>query len=168
MPYFTNDTAAYYDLNAHRYVLKPEYIRDNYSVELINSLDFTGSISAQAAIQNFLKRASRTVYQYIYSHHPGNVEYITYRLAKHPEYRATLLEAMGELIYSWLINNNDLTIQNGIAIDTGKLFERLDAARNQVPLSVEQMLYNADITSRVRWPYDEDYEADKATKNVDW
>jgi hypothetical protein len=168
MPYFTNDNWAYYDLNAHRYILKPEQIRDNYSIELIQVLDATGAINAQAVVNSFLKRASRVLYNYIYSHHPGNVEYITYRLAKHPEHRPVILEAMGELVYSWILNNNDLTIQNGIAIDTGKLYERLDAIKNQVPVSVEEILYNAGITLRARWNYDSQYQLDKPLKGVDW
>jgi len=168
MAYFTNDSWAYYDLNAHRYVLKPEYIRDNYSLELIDALDLTGSINSQVAIQNLLKRASRVIYNYIYSHHPGNVEYTTYRLVKNPEYRKLILEAMGELVYSWLINNNDLSIQNGISVDLGKLYERIDAIKNQVPVVVEEILYNADITTRAKWPYDEQYQEDKSLKSIEW
>jgi hypothetical protein len=168
MAYYTNDSWSYYDLHAHRYILKPEYIRDNYSLELVQVLDSTGAINSQAVVNSFLKRASRVMYNYIYSKHPGSVEYISYRLVKHPQYRAVLLEAMGELVYSWIINNNDLTIQNGISIDTGKLYERLDAAKNQVPLSVENILYNAEITMRARWPYDSQYEIDKPKKSIDW
>jgi hypothetical protein len=168
MPYYTNDSWSYYDLNAHRYVLKSEYIRDNYSIELISALDTTGAINAQAAVNNFLKRASRVLYNYIFNYHPGQVEYVRYRLVKHPEYRQVILEAMGELIYSWLINNNDLAIQNGISIDTGKLYERLDAMQNQVPVIVEEMLYNQGITLRARWNQDNEYENDKILKNIEW
>jgi hypothetical protein len=168
MAFFTNDNWAYYDLNSHRYVLKPEYIRDNYSIELTSALDLTGSINARAAVENLLKRASRVMYNYIYSHHPGQVEYMTYRLAKHPEYRKQLLEAMGELVYSWIINNNDLSIQNGVSIDLGKLYERLDAIKNQVPVIVEEILYNSDITTRARWEYDSSYAEDKVLKGITW
>jgi len=169
MPYYTNDNWVYYDLNAHRYVLKPEYMRDNYSVDLINSLDLSGSgTTAQSAVQNLLKRASRVIYNYIYSHHPGNVEYTTYRIVKDPKYKNTIVEAMGELVYSWLINNNDLSIQNGISVDLGKLYDRIDSMKNQVPVIVEEILYSGDIITRMKWPFDSEYEADKITKGISW
>jgi hypothetical protein len=166
--YYTNDNWSYYDLNTHRYVLKPEYIRDNYGIELISALDTTGAINAVSVVNNFLKRASRVLYSYIFNQHSGQVEYMRYRLVKHPEYRHILLEAMGELVYSWLINNNDLSIQNGISIDTGKLYERLDAAQNQVPIVVQEILYNEGITWRARWTFDKEYEDDKIYKGIDW
>jgi hypothetical protein len=168
MPYYTNDSWSYYDLTAHRYVLKSEYIRDNYAIELIQALDTTGSINADAVVRNFLKRASRVLYNYIFMHHPGQVEYMRYKLVKQPEYKQIILEAMGELVYSWLINNNDLAIQNGISIDTGKLYDRLDAMKNQVPVSVEEILYNEGITTRARWNYDNEYEQDKVLKSIEW
>ena len=138
--YYTNTNWSYYDLNKHRYVLKPEYIRDNYSIELMDALDTTGSINARKAVEGLLKRASSVLYNYILSHHPGQVEYMIYRLVKHSEYRTTIEEAMGELVFSWLINNNDLTIQNGISIDAGKLYERIDAMKNAVPVSVDYVI----------------------------
>lgn len=168
MAYYTNDSWAYYDLNAHRYVLKAEYMKDNYSIELISALDTTGAINAQAAVNNFLKRASRVLYSYIFQYHPAQTEYMTYKLAKDSHYRLIILEAMGELVYSWLINNNDLAIQNGVGIDAGKLYERIDARQNTVPVSVENILYNSGITWRARWTEDIEYEEDKLEKGITW
>jgi hypothetical protein len=165
---YTNDSHAYYDLVSHFYVLRPEYIRDEYSIELISALDSSGSINARKTAEAFLRRASRTLYNYIYSKHPGEVEYWTWRLVNKEEYRQIILEALGELVYSWLTNNNDMTIQNGISIDTGKLFERIDQIKNQVPLSVEQLLYNAGITVRARTDFDADYANDKVNKGETW
>ena len=124
----------------HMYVLKPEYMRDNYSIELASVLDTTGSINGKQAVLGFIKRASQVLYNYIYKHHPTQKEYIEYRLVRYPEYRDSLMEALGELIYSWLINNNDLSIQNGISIDLGKLYDRIDAQINTVPVAVENIL----------------------------
>jgi hypothetical protein len=166
--YFTNDFHMNYDLERHRYVLKPEAIRDLYAIELISALDTSGSISARKTVEAMLNRASSTVYNFIYSKHPNEVEYWTYRLVKHSEYRRVIEDAMAELVYYWLTNNNDLSIQSGISINAGKLFERIDALRNTVPVSVEQMLYNSGITVRARTPYDADYVADKATKGTNW
>jgi len=166
--YFTNDNHMFYDLERHRYVIKPEAVRDEYSIELISALDTSGSINSRKTVEALLKRASTTIYNYIYTKHPGEVEYWTYRLVKHPEYRLPLQDAMAELVYYWLMSNNDLTIQSGISIDTGKLFEKIDSLRNQVPISVENILYNADITTRIRTPYDQDYVNDKPLKGVSW
>jgi len=165
---YTNDSHAYYDLNSHFYVIRPEYIRDEYSIELISALDSSGSINGRRTAEAFLRRASRTLYNYIYSKHPGEVEYWTWRLVNKPEYRQTILEALGELVYSWLLSNNDLTIQNGVSIDAGKLFERIDAVKNQVPLAVEQLLYNSGITVRARTDFDSEYSDDKINKGVSW
>ena len=168
MEYFTTDNWAYYDLKRHMYVLKPEFIRDNYSIELLAALDTTGSHNAKKAVEGFLRRASMVMYNYIYRHHQGQVEYMRYRLARYPEYRFTLLEGLGELVYSWIINNNDLTIQNGVSIELGKLYERLDAIENTVPVSTRDILYNGDITTRYRWTYDQEFEDDKPAKGLSW
>jgi hypothetical protein len=157
-----------YDLERHRYILKPEAVRDLYAIELIQALDTSGSISARKTVEALLNRASSTIYNFIYTKHPNEVEYWTYRLVKHPEYRTVIKDAMAELVYYWLTNNNDLSIQSGISIDAGKLFDRIDSLRNTVPVSVEQMLYNAGITFRARTPYDGEYVADKANKGVTW
>ena len=168
MEYFTNDNWSYFDIKKHMYVLKPEYMRDNYSIELANVLDTTGSINGKQAVLGFLKRASMVLYNYIYRHHPGQRDYIQYRLVRYPEYRDAIMEALGELIYSWLINNNDLTIQNGISIDMGKLYDRIDAQINAVPVSVQNILYNAGITTRAMWDIDEDYLEDLPAKGLSW
>jgi hypothetical protein len=165
---YTNDAHAYYDLTSHFYVIRPEYIRDEYSIELISALDSSGSINARKTAEAFLRRASRTLYNFIYANHPGEVEYWTWRLVNKPEYRQVIMEALGELVYSWLLSNNDLTIQNGVSIDAGKLFERIDAVKNQVPLAVENLLYNAGITVRARTSFDSEYAADKVNKGVTW
>jgi hypothetical protein len=161
----------YYDLNNHRYVLKPEYFRDQYSIELIDQLDTSGSINARQAVEGLLKRASMMIYNYIYQHNPHQKDYFEYRLVKYSSmYRNGVKEAMGELVYFWLTNNNDLSIQTGINIDLGKIFDRIDINRNVIPQAVELILSRYDIITRAKWRLESDsnYSQDKDDKGIDW
>jgi hypothetical protein len=160
----------YYDLKNHRYVLKPEYIRDTYAIELAAALDTSGSINARKAVEGFLKRASMVLYNYIYQHNPSQKEYVEYRMAKFPDAREKIQEAMGELVYYWLMNNVDLTLHSGINVETGKLYNRADINLNTVPHSVELILSSAKLLSRSRFiiELDQEYIQDKDYYGIDW
>lgn len=171
MQLFTNDNHMYYDMNTHRYVLKPEYFRDTYSIELIEQIDTSGSINARQAVEGLLKRASSILYNYIYQHNQFQKDYLEYRLVKYgSQYREALKEAMGELVYYWLTNNADLTIQSGVNVEAGKIFTKRDIAQNTIPHSSENILMTAGVLSRAKWRVDNDpnYNEDKPDRGIDW
>ena len=166
--YFTNDDDAYYDTKRHIYVLKPEFIRDNYAIELKTELDLEGSTTTKTAIAGFLRRASQTLYKFILTHHPEDPEYMTYRLARYEDYRPIILEALGELVYFQLLSRNDTSIQTGMNMRTGTTYTKAEAFQWEVPLSVQQLLYNNKITLRAKWSYDDEYLNDESVKGIDW
>ena len=89
----------------------------------MDALDTTGSINARKAVEGLLKREPAQFYIItFFLIMEGQVEIYDIQLVKRSEYRTTIEEAMGELVFCWLINNNDLTTTNGISIDAGESY----------------------------------------------
>ena len=114
-----NDDAMAYDLDWHFYKLKEDYVTNELGEDLIGTLNLADDTKRASAVDRYLRRISRVIYNYIYSHCSTNTkDYVEYLLAKKPEWRKIIQEALEEQLY-YTLRNGDLTTYNGIDIYNG-------------------------------------------------
>lgn len=99
-----NDDLMHYDYKAHRYVLKPEAVRNDLGINLSEVLNNLGDTNPSTLPERFLNDVSQKLYSYIYKFSPQKY-LIEYRLAKDPYCR--------DLIYECLCNEVKYTLKNG-------------------------------------------------------
>lgn len=104
MPNYINDNKMEYNLSKHRYALTETAMEEDYGISL-SCLDSDGDISPETLPRRYLDRVSLILYTYIYSWciDRDDTEYVL----SLPENRETILNAMEELCYSFLMNNTD-------------------------------------------------------------
>lgn len=147
-----NDKYITYDLSTHRHTITEEYMRDKFGVELAKELDSTGDINAVTLPQRWLNQVSILIYNYIYRY-AKNKNITEYKLASEKEWIDCLQEAMGQLAFSLLLVNNNISLITGIGLD-GKKVDRIDIIQNVVPVNVEDLLRNGGLLFRGSYYFD--------------
>ena len=142
-----NDNYIKYDISTHRHILQPEYMRDKFGVELSGVLDSTGDIHPASLPERWLNQISILLYNYIYRY-AKNKKVAEYKLATDDEWIDCLQEAMGQLAFSLLLVNNNISLLTGINIQDGKKVDREDIIQNVVPVNVEDILRNGGLLYR--------------------
>jgi len=148
-----NDKYITYDLDTHRHTITEEYMRDKFGIELSNELDSTGDINPATLPKRWLNQISILIYNFIYRY--AKNKYVTeYKLANEEERIDCLQEAMGQLAFSLLLVNNNISLLTGISIQDGKKVERTDIIQNIVPVNVEDLLRSGGLLYRGSFNFD--------------
>lgn len=146
-----NNKYIYYEKDAHRHILSADYMRDKYSITLDSVLDTTGDIAPETAPQRFLNQVSLTIHGYIYRH-SKNMKVTEYLLANNDDYIDCLQEAMGQLAYSMLLQNTNISILTGVNLESGKEVDRAVIREETVPVNVEDILRRGGLLYRGVYP----------------
>jgi len=136
---YINDEYMIYDLNKHRYILTPEALEKDYSINLAQTLDTDDSSDPERVPELFLDRCSKIIYTYIYSwaSERDKTEYII----ANEKYRETIKDAMEEYVYSLLLNNKEPNL----------LFSGKTIADLELPPSVQNILRTSGILFRGKY-----------------
>lgn len=143
MIYPNDDEAMNYNSELHMYVLNVDYVKNELGEDLLATLDAYGDTIRSALPVRFLKRVSRIVYSFIYSYARSDVKsYVEYLLAKKPEYREAIQQALEEQCY-FMLRNADLTTYNGVDLYKGS---KMQVKREDTMSSLgKDILQNAGI-----------------------
>ena len=101
---YRDDDDMVYDLAHHRYVITEKYIWETYGENLDQF--FSESYNPEVDKKVFLDRCSRELYAYIYSYNVFTKPEKEYILAL-PANREGIKEAMGEFVYTIMMNGTD-------------------------------------------------------------
>lgn len=138
-----DDTAMVYDIDWHFYKLESDYVINELGEDLLANLNLADDTKRASAVDRYLKRISRVLYSFVYSHTSIDTkDYVEYLLAKKPEWRDVIQQALEEQLY-FTLRNGDLTSYNGINIYNGSKME-LKREDKISPLASD-MLANAGI-----------------------
>lgn len=146
-----NNKYIYYEKDAHRHILTADYMRDKYSISLDSVIDTTGDIAPETAPKRFLNQVSLTTYGYIYRY-SKNMKVTEYLLANNDDYIDCLQEAMGQLAYSMLLQNTNISILTGVNLESGKEVDRATIREDTIPVSVEDILRRGGLLYRGVYP----------------
>lgn len=136
---FSDDYMTYND-KTHRYTLTKKAVFDWLGINLDTRLNVSRLDNASAAADIALQGISRHIYGYIYARTRYKT-YIEYVLAKNPECRGILQQAMlNEVDYT--INNGDFWQYAGVNLSEGRAMD-LSTLRDArvVSADTEQLLY---------------------------
>ena len=139
MANYTDSGNMIYDLNKHRYILTPDAIQEVYGINLADALDSDSDISPETLPDRFLERASKILYNYMYSW--AEDKSATEYFLSLPRNREAIEEAQLEYVYSLLMNNTDPSI-----FFTGNALHAIE-----VPPNVQTILLNNGLIFRGRF-----------------
>jgi hypothetical protein len=128
-----SDNEMTYDFENHRYVLTPEYCRDQ-GIDLDIVINKELFPDTQTSVNIVLNRISLLVYTNIYNH--GRVkEDKEYLMACDPTLRLIIRDAMFERL-NYVTSSGDLSTKSGALIDQGTRVNTADL----IPSVVETMI----------------------------
>lgn len=133
-----SDVDMTYSHQTHRYTLTADAVRQHLNVDLGTMLNPAGSIDRAGIAPTFLSHVSREVYSYIYACGTDN-DLQEYLLAKHPNARRILLDAMLAQV-EYMILNGDIYQVSGVDIRKGSAMDRRALRGARVSLEVEDIL----------------------------
>lgn len=159
-PYTDNDMV--YDFKKHRYILTAAAAQNALNVVLSAALNSSDPQNPAAEVENFLNEVSMSVYEYIYSHSRSR-QVIEYLLAKEPNFREVLKEAMEWQAKYFYVNAN-IAQEAGVDLRRGfaMTLEDLRGDRRISPyarnvLANAGLLYSGVITLRGNVVFREGY-----------
>ncbi len=137
LPY--TDNHLIYDYENHMYNITPEYMLDEYGINLNDVLEDSGMISPADLPKMWLKRVSNLVYNRIYL--SGNMYGKEYVLAKDGNFRRLIKFWLGEQAL-YMLNSGDIGMQSGISFERGTSNElyQIRGDRMYSPLMIQSML----------------------------
>ena len=137
--YPLSDVEMVYDYKRHIYVLTPEYINQEFGINLAEVLEFTDMTNPADAPIIWLRRVSKYVYEKIYST-SSDRNLKEFCLAKDGYWRRFIKDWLGEMAL-YMLNNGDVGLQAGVNFNTNtsnKLYENR-GDRLYPPLMLQSM-----------------------------
>ena len=133
-----DDEIMTYDYITHRYVLTERGVFNELGVNLDAILNASGDANPSALATRILKRASETVYLWLYKD-SWNAQWLEYVLATLPSLRATVKEMLqSQLLY--MLANGDLGLYSGVNIAKGQAMNIADLrGRARIAPEVEDL-----------------------------
>lgn len=93
--YPLSDSDMIYDYDKHRYILTTEYALNRLGIDLVSKLGGVRAVNAAASVNALLDvRISLRIYSILYAH--NDKQLLEYIIAKSPDARKVLMEAMGQ------------------------------------------------------------------------
>lgn len=92
--YPISDNAMVYDRALHMYVLQPQYVKQRTGVDLSLLINSPYVVDKTTAVNNLLSDISEQIYNYVYSYNHRYNDYQEYLMAKSPEARGLILNAL--------------------------------------------------------------------------
>lgn len=154
-----SDEDMEYDKNSHMYILTPYYC--------VNTLLFPDDLGLKmydmqkksSAVKAYLKRVSRTLYNFIYQH-TMQTPIVEWEIAKLPQIREPFKEALSEQLL-YMRNNGDLQMYSGVDYKRGTM---LDVPNYKAisPVAIQilnscGLLYTGERCCPCHFRYREDY-----------
>ena len=118
-PYSSDDMT--YSTQTHRYTLTEGYVLDQTGISLNAVLNPGNMSQPQKVAQLFLEEISKDIYKFIYAQSNENDKQ-EYLLAKHPELRKIIREAMLQQVLYYQVNGR-LRLYSGVNLKTGQILD---------------------------------------------
>lgn len=149
MTYPYDDKLMTYSRKTHRYTLTEQGAMESLNIDIASAVEAMSSIPVidrANAAQSFLDRISAKIYQHIYDACPPRKWELERDMAKEPEYRDIIMNAMlRQVMYE--LENGDISSQAGINVDTGMnvSIDRLEAA--EIDRTAHNMIVSSGLYS---------------------